>query len=882
MRRIRTLRFADKKEAALALVIVLAFVVLLTVAAVAFFSRATTERQVANSSAKLGSADTLALSALSIIVSDLKQEIEASSNATSVGEFTVYSPKISGGKPVGMVPWRSGIPTGSSTPIPNLVSRSCRPSNTSGNSPYIPYSADYTSPPPNRAADDTTTPANVSSLTPSLNGRYVTLSRWNSHYLVARDPAMFGGANAGNIGTNPVSSFVAPDWVLVTRQGPATQTGIGSGPTALNNSSSTNSNFVIGRYAYAVYDEGGLIDINVAGYPIPTPTPAPSPPQPYAFKGSLAFADLTPSTGINLSQLQVNNIVGWRNFASIALQASPSPANTPSGSINGAYDFNSATATDYYNFARTRVGGFLNVNPQPFPSPVTLSSRTDQAFVTRQDLLKYRRLTGFSQDALEFLSTFSREVNSPTFTPATPTATNPDFSQLRVTTPFVRFDGDTAIVGEPLIKARFPLSRLAWITFKGPSATLASTDPVIVQLIAAGVTSQVIQAGTAANIQACFGLSYTPSDLWTYAHGASDRILQLSEVAAAAREPDFFELLQAGILTGSLGQNTGGGVTGGTTVFPDVHMSNVAHHILSIGASIIDQADPDSIPTRIQFNPSGTMWTAYGVESLPYITQMVALAGTSPDNTTDPNPWATYLVFQVWNPHQNVPSATPTPTPPTPSATPPTVRLRVDGGLGLFKSGNGEAWTNSGTDEFFNATGQSITLNLSPTFAPSPAVLTTSNTTGAAASTTTGAFVPLPIPPASVSPTPGPLIGFRLPDFSYPTPAPTPTATPTLWLQIGASTGVSLSNRNTFNATMEVDVGGGEFVPYNHFIGINDASSWITDDSIQLRTANSRAGAPRNFAAAQLTQTPPPVLAKSDPRSTRFGIFQTSALPDPC
>ena len=93
--------------------------------------------------------------------------------------------------------------------------------------------------------------------------------------------------------------------------------------------------------------------------------------------------------------------------------------------------------------------------------------------------------------------------------------------------------------------------------------------------------------------------------------GAATGILRLDEVATAGREPDFFELLQAGILSGSLGQNTGGGVTGGN-VFPDVHMSNTTHHLLSIGAAIIDQADPDSIPTRILFNPAGTAWTALG------------------------------------------------------------------------------------------------------------------------------------------------------------------------------------------------------------------------------------------------------------------------------
>ena len=54
------------------------------------------------------------------------------------------------------------------------------------------------------------------------------------------------------IDSTPVSSFTAPDWVLVTAQGP---------------NSAPAPNAVIGRYAFAVYDEGGLIDINLGGFP---------------------------------------------------------------------------------------------------------------------------------------------------------------------------------------------------------------------------------------------------------------------------------------------------------------------------------------------------------------------------------------------------------------------------------------------------------------------------------------------------------------------------------------------------------------------------------------------------------------------------------------
>ena len=58
-----------------ALIIVLAFVVLVTALALAYFSRTTTDRQLAQSSYTDTSADLLARSALDIMVGSLKQEI---------------------------------------------------------------------------------------------------------------------------------------------------------------------------------------------------------------------------------------------------------------------------------------------------------------------------------------------------------------------------------------------------------------------------------------------------------------------------------------------------------------------------------------------------------------------------------------------------------------------------------------------------------------------------------------------------------------------------------------------------------------------------------------------------------------------------------------
>jgi hypothetical protein len=186
-----------------ALIIVLAFVVLLTGLVVAYFSRTTTDRQLAQSSFNDTSADLLARSALDITVSDLKQEILAHPTPTAAPPYYVN-------------PTRYG-----DAAIPNLIRRSF-------------------------SGDPTSRTSSVSSSAVSANGRSISTTRWNSHYLIPR-----GNPSDTNINASPTPSFTAPDWVLVTPQGPA--------PTPAPNA-------VIGRYAFAVYDEGGLLDMTLAGY----------------------------------------------------------------------------------------------------------------------------------------------------------------------------------------------------------------------------------------------------------------------------------------------------------------------------------------------------------------------------------------------------------------------------------------------------------------------------------------------------------------------------------------------------------------------------------------------------------------------------------------
>src|SRR5438309_11613066 len=81
------------RERGAALVIVLAFVVLLTGLVVAYLSRTTGDRTVAHSSFNQSKADQLAASAMDTIIGDLRKEIVDGSNSPiAVGSSTIYTP----------------------------------------------------------------------------------------------------------------------------------------------------------------------------------------------------------------------------------------------------------------------------------------------------------------------------------------------------------------------------------------------------------------------------------------------------------------------------------------------------------------------------------------------------------------------------------------------------------------------------------------------------------------------------------------------------------------------------------------------------------------------------------------------------------------------
>jgi hypothetical protein len=635
------------RERGAALIIALAFAVLLTGVALAYLSRATSDRQVAHSSFNQSNVDQLAQSAMDNIIGDLRQEIVDGSTATTLDNgVTIYTPL--GGANANMVPQRGGSAAG----VPNLIRRS----------------GDSIPPPglPTRAS------AVNSTSDASANGRYVTSARWNSH----------------SLGTSATS----PDWVFVTRDGAAVIT--------------QPSTSILGRYACTIYDEGGLLDMNIAGYPTRTTVSQ------YSGKRSLAFADLRalPSPILNPTSgspvvYEIDKFIGWRNYAT-TLQSATNNNDFPDVlPTNKAFARNfqatASPAASYYSYVANNGSSFLG--PTPTIAPI---GRTDQVFLGRQQLIAYQRTRNtnngtpiantsqFDANALPYLGTFSREAlaGAPQWTgpSPTPTSTNANFQTLLVTGSFTRNDGTTANVGDYFVNKRFLLQRLNWLTYNGPSASRSVSDPDMSILINTyGLTSSFLQQGTAANILKYFGLAWdTTNERWNYVgHGGSsvpiDSIASFGpggtndpNAVPTTRELDFFELVQAAILNGSLGD-----ASSSDPALPSTHQQSKMLHILTIGANLIAQSRVDSYPVRIacSVNVAGTptVMEAVGMPRLPCLSSLAAcpVAGTGLTGGVN---W--FLIPNLWDPFRNTWDLTEH-TSGTPNYPRPPVRITVSGGI---------------------------------------------------------------------------------------------------------------------------------------------------------------------------------------------------------
>ena len=533
-----------RPEAGMALVVTLAVVVLVTIAAMAFFTRATSSRTIEHSRANQVLAAQLAETAQDYVVGQFLKEMTNNARVFTNGNAVVLQVT----NPAGMVPQRLLAQSSmtNDTNFANLVRQS------------VP-GAD-----PSASAH--------SAATAAQNGRLLGPDRWNA-------PLLNSGA-----GFNAANQL--PNWIYMNRDGTATAT------------PSTNA---IGRFAYNVYGTGGLLDANVAGHP------GLSGADLQAVKGTLAGADLGVIPGVT----NASGFVDWRN-----------PGLT--GAAYVAAVTNAAT------------NGFLNFSPK--------------ALASRQDLIRLAKAgtAGISTNALPYLAHYSRAANAPSWGPSTnatgaafqykdnatnAAAINRFLPSVLVKSSFTRRDGTPAKVGDPLVKNRFPLSKLAWVGKDGPAAP-----------------------GTAATIQRDFGLKWQ-NNRWEYVgHSGTDvqtAIKTLDEVASENREANFFELLKAGILSGSVGKAPESKTLAGLDL-PSIQIleGNPDLQITRIGACLIDQADADNFPTHI--NIGGV--TQHGVEDLPYLYSVLAgprwmWSAAPPWTSSHAITYALLWVPQIWMPH---------------------------------------------------------------------------------------------------------------------------------------------------------------------------------------------------------------------------------------
>ncbi len=203
------------RERAAALIIVLAFVVLLTGLLVAYLSRVTSDRPVAHSSVNQSKADQVAASGMDLVIGGLRQEI--------TGPVPTPIPPYLPAANANMLPMRSGNPSGVPDPIPNLVRRSVR-----ADPILAPGVSSFAS------AVNSTTDV-------SANGRFITSTRWNSHYLVPK-------GNTATTDSSPIPAFTnaTPDWVILTRNGAVA---FSTWDRTLKDQTPTNNSYAVGRYA---------------------------------------------------------------------------------------------------------------------------------------------------------------------------------------------------------------------------------------------------------------------------------------------------------------------------------------------------------------------------------------------------------------------------------------------------------------------------------------------------------------------------------------------------------------------------------------------------------------------------------------------------------
>ncbi len=650
-------------------------IVLITFAVVAYFSKATTNRRIESASGSAVRADILARTASEIVLSDLRSEIIGGSsiNQPTTRQMPIYTPS----DPQKMTPSRV---LADPAMLTNLIY-----DNLAKQSVGRFFPASYTVNP----LITSTTRRNTSII--SANNRNVSAARWNYPVL-----------NTG-IGFDPDPSKATqlPQWILLNRNGvEPTQTW----DNAFKDYTPANANAIIGRFAFNVYDVGGLLDSSVAGLPVfTTPLTGAQVQQLKSTQTGASLYDRVTSTAI---------LPGFDATKQTAFVNTWRFKSTDTSSGNSLLDF--MTSPTLTTFADS---GFM--------TPTTRSGLSNSMAFSRQDLLRATISTPvyLPVASLPYFTHFSRELNAPSWTPVTPagstidyaaqaeqpTATNRDIPNVRVTSVFTRADGTQTVVGEPLIKNRFPLRRLDGIGSDGvnasgfrvmlggsPTAPTASTVQRDLGLVWDNANTRWVYnsphptrynppTSTTVDPAGSGGGNYDPV---TGNGTPANAVKNLAQVAAEGREPDFFELLKACILSGSVGLGSDATGTGRTFVdaearFYQQPLSNDSQ-IIQIGANIIDQWDADKNPTFIFFASNEYA----GVENLPYLNKV----GFQPRWQTSPSVlFRAWVVPSFWIPTQNGTTVGPA------SATNPTVRFIMTSGAISAAVANSTSTVNSAT-----------------------------------------------------------------------------------------------------------------------------------------------------------------------------------------
>ena len=602
-----------------ALIITLAMLILVSFVVVAFLGRSTREAVLVGGAVGGQKADLLANSVAELIIADLKNEMRAGSTENTTNGVAIMEPDTA----ATAMPSQARLASGAG--FENLIKQSGASAGMFGTNTgtlganAAPYNK-------NNVTELIPTACATQTTTDSVDGRTVSAARWGAPQLLV----------GGSFGATQV-----PNWILMDRSGIAPSQ---TWNDAFKDRTPTNDRYIIGRFAYNIYDVSGLLDINVAGYPSVV-TNADS-----SRKGSLAMAAIENIAGIG-NTTNANTFVSiWRNKLS------------------------GGTSTNYLSYiglSNNTSNSFYNLGPKyGFQKVTSNATSSDNRLLSRQDLIKLATNggNGIAIGALPYLTHFSRTVSAPTWSPSTANSTNVSLTNVRVTGNFTRAaSGEPAIIGEPLLKYRFPLSRLAGIGRTGVNTDNKTT-----------LIGGILDNSSNATVQRDFGLVWSGSQ-WIYAGPTGSTVLTAIDnlTAISGREPNFFELLKAAILSGSLGKSFGDGLSAATANQTSLDIDK-DRQIIQIGLNIIDQYDGDSYPTVCSFN--GTL---SGIENLPYLNRVFMhfyrpTGNSTTDVTKNSSNVNAYWIGEVWYPHRGTSPAAGVPT---------NFRLRVDG-VSLPKSSN--------------------------------------------------------------------------------------------------------------------------------------------------------------------------------------------------